>query len=139
MSALKTNLSLYQKTIDVFYTITRDGKTVSAVQYKCVQSEQEYKVECQIDLNKEKDVFTRIFLRQNNQLRNVRDFEIVRGVQSTALTKREKQVDIKSEVDSAKRLSRKEVKIRGKMVYTSAMEYHCNGKMVYHDREDDGW
>ena len=29
------------------------------------------------------------------------------------------------EVDSSKRLSRKEVKIRGKMVYTSAMEYHC--------------
>ena len=49
---------------------------------------------------------------------------------STASTNMEKQVDIKYEVDSANRLSRKEVMISGKMVYTSAMEYHWHKKMV---------
>ena len=43
---------------------------------------------------------------------------------STASNNMEKQVDIKYEVYSANRLSRKEVMISGKMVYTSAMEYH---------------
>eukprot|EP00092_Neocalanus_flemingeri_P004286 GFUD01004606.1.p1 GENE.GFUD01004606.1~~GFUD01004606.1.p1 ORF type:complete len:1732 (+),score=434.73 GFUD01004606.1:748-5196(+) len=127
---ISANISFDPQTIDVTQNILKDKKTISVVQYKCVKFKLEYKVECEISVNKEKDVFSRIFTRKNNQVKNFRDFEIVHSVQSIALINRRRQVDMKYEMDSAKRISKTEVRIRNKMVYTSAVEYDCRGRRV---------
>ena len=127
---ISSNISTSQRSIEVTQSIMKDEKSLSAVQYSCVQHPQEYKVECLINLNKERDNFTRIFSRQNNEVKNFRGFEIVHGIQSIALINSYKDVDMKYEMDGAKKVTKTEVKIRRKTVYTSGMEYDGRGRLV---------
>ena len=124
------NISTNEKSIEVMQSIIKDDEKISVVKYNCVESKQEYKVDCDINLNKEKDIFTRIFSRQNNGVKNFRNFEFVDSVQSIAMINSKKHIDIKYEMDSAKKITKKDVVIRGELVYTSAMEYDCMGRIV---------
>merc|ERR1711902_96605 len=91
---ISANISLHQGSVEKFQRISKDKKTISAVHIDCVESKQEYKVDCHINLNKEKDNFTRIFSRQNNRVRNFRNFELVESVQSKAMINNKKHIEI---------------------------------------------
>jgi len=63
-------------------------------------------------------------------VKNFRNFEFVDSVQSIAMINSKKHIDIKYEMDSAKKITKRDVVIRGELVYTSAMEYDCMGRIV---------
>ena len=126
---LRNNISYDTSAMHFTQEIYRGSKILSKTVYQCQQSIIGYSVNCNFTVNEKLDKMRRTFHKTNNKVSSFRGFDLVRSLQSSVYIHKQKQAEFKQDFNGYGLPTKTVIKIKGKVVYSSATEHLCNQKI----------
>ena len=119
-----------QKNIKMLRKITNNNNDLSVHTLSCNFNEINYSLLCNQSMGTKTWSSNYHFNKINNKVTIANNFELVKSSQSYAWIDKETNIIIKMEFDGFGRISRREVTIGNKIVFTSASQYNCKGQIT---------
>ena len=109
-------------------TSTLQGNSLQSEKI-CHYDKYQSSLDCLISVNGKNVSVKTTFSKISNEVTKVGDFQLIRSLQSHAWVNNRRNIVLKTELGSSGQVTKREVSVSNEIVWTTALEYDCAGRL----------